>query len=99
LRARLAIALVGLAAATLCPPAHAAQSLRVGSLTLHRCSAGRSGWCGSLPRALDPTRPSGPGIAIGLRWLPAPGGRGAAHPAIVAVEGGPGYPSIGSLFE
>jgi pimeloyl-ACP methyl ester carboxylesterase len=85
------------ACAVLASSAHAAGGLRVGSLTLHRCGAGVHGWCGSLPRPLDPTRPRGPTIRIGFHWLPAnhPG----RHPALVAVEGGPGYPSTGSLFE
>jgi len=85
------------ACAAFASSAHAAGTLRVGSLTLHRCGAGQHGWCGSLPRALDPGRPHGPKIRIGFHWLPAnhPG----HHPALVAVEGGPGYPSTGSLFE
>jgi pimeloyl-ACP methyl ester carboxylesterase len=90
---------VALAAATLTAPAaaHGAQTLRVGTLDLHRCGAGKGGWCGSLPRPLDPARPSGPKIAIGLRWLPATDR--ARRPTLVTVEGGPGYPSIGSISE
>ncbi len=86
-----------IACAALSASAHAAASLRLGSLTLHRCGAGQHGWCGSLRRPLDPARPHGPKIGIGFHWLPAshPG----RQPALVAVEGGPGYPSTGSLFE
>ena len=100
-RRALIVVAVALACATLAAPAAAATGgarLRVGTLVLHRCGAGKSGWCGSLPRALDPTRPAGPKIAIGLRWLPATSGH-ARRPTLVAVEGGPGYPSIGSLVE
>jgi pimeloyl-ACP methyl ester carboxylesterase len=88
-----------LTCAALCAPAQAAggERLRVGDLVLHRCGAGKSGWCGSLARPLDPARPAGPTIAIGLRWLPATDR--ARRPTLVTVEGGPGYPSIGSLFE
>jgi hypothetical protein len=96
----LLLAAVALTCAAFCPPAGAAASgerLRVGALVLHRCGAGQSGWCGSPPRPLDPARPSGPKIAIGLRWLPATGR--ARSPTLVTVEGGPGYPSIGSLAE
>ncbi|HEX5900869.1 MAG TPA: hypothetical protein VFY32_15805, partial [Solirubrobacteraceae bacterium] len=98
-RRALALSTVALTCATLCAPASAAGSerLRVGALVLHHCGAGKSGWCGSLPRPLDPARPTGPKIAVGLRWLPATGH--ARRPTLVAVEGGPGYPSIGSLFE
>jgi len=55
------------------------------------------GWCGSIRRALDPAKPHGPNIKIGFQWLPPHGKR--KGPALVAVEGGPGYPSSGSLFE
>lgn len=79
--------------------AHAApKRLHVGSLTLYRCGDGSGGWCGSLPRRLDPTRPNGPHIGIGFRWVPA-SGRRDGRPPLVAVEGGPGYPSIGSIVE
>lgn len=44
----------------------AVSTLRVGSLTLQRCSGARA-WCGSLARPLDPARPSGPRIRIGLK--------------------------------
>src|SRR4051812_7945675 len=78
--------------------ADAKPTLRVGHATLHRCGGGLSGYCGSIRRALDPAKPRGARIKIGYRWLPA-SGRDAKEPAIVAVEGGPGYPSIGSTFE
>jgi pimeloyl-ACP methyl ester carboxylesterase len=52
--------------------------------------------CGTIQRPLDPQRPNGATITIGFelhrasnRTLPSLG-------TIVAVEGGPGYPSIGS---
>jgi pimeloyl-ACP methyl ester carboxylesterase len=98
MRTRLALLAALALTGALCSTADAAEHLRVGSLTLHRCGGGKSGWCGSLPRALDPTRPHGPHIRIGLRWLPATK-KAAGLPTVVAVEGGPGYPSIGSLFE
>src|SRR4051812_6471919 len=84
--------------ALFCVPAGAAtKKLRVGALTLERCGGGQHGWCGSVRRRLDPARPRGPKIDIAFHWLPA------SHPVgkipIVAVEGGPGYPSTGSLYE
>ena len=98
-RRAVAIACMAMAAATLSAPAQArgAERLRVGTLDLHRCGAGKGGWCGSLRRPLDPARPSGPKIDIGLRWLPAT--ERARRPTLVTVEGGPGYPSIGSISE
>src|SRR4051812_29478620 len=94
-----ALASVALAAAALiaAPAAGAATTKRVGSVELHRCGFAR-GWCGSVPRPLDPAKPNGPRIDIAFRWLPAGGGR-ARGPTLVAVEGGPGYPSIGSRPE
>jgi len=77
-------------------PAGAATK-RLGSVTLHSCGEGAHGWCGSLKRPLDPARPHGPNIDIAFHWLPA--SHPAKKPALVAVEGGPGYPSTGSLFE
>jgi pimeloyl-ACP methyl ester carboxylesterase len=79
-------------------PADAKPALRVGHAALHRCGGGLSGFCGSIRRALDPGKPRGPRISIGFRWLPA-SGHDSGDPAIVAVEGGPGYPSIGSTVE
>lgn len=79
-------------------PAEAKPTLRLGGATLHRCGKGVGGWCGSIMRALDPAKPRGPHIDIGFRWRPA-SGRDAGLPPIVAVEGGPGYPSIGSRSE
>jgi pimeloyl-ACP methyl ester carboxylesterase len=74
-----------------------ARTLRVGSLSLHSCPTHAPGWCGSIRRALDPGLRGGPRIPIAFEWLPAR----SAHPrgTIVAVEGGPGYPSTGSEVE
>jgi pimeloyl-ACP methyl ester carboxylesterase len=93
---RRVLAVVVLAALAV-PAGASAATLRVGALTLHRCAGERS-WCGSLSRPLDPRRPAGPAIRIGLKWIRAATGSRRA-PAIVAVEGGPGYPSIGSEVE
>jgi hypothetical protein len=79
--------------------AEAAQKrhLRLGSLTFHRCLPTRRGWCGSVSRPLDPARSHGARIRIGFQWLPPRHRR--SGPALVAVEGGPGYPSAGSVLE
>ncbi|HEY0632272.1 MAG TPA: alpha/beta hydrolase, partial [Thermoleophilaceae bacterium] len=91
----LAASLLAMVALAPTPTAQAAK--RVGSLQLHRCG-GIGGWCGSLPRPLDPAKPHGAQIRIGFRWQPA-SVRDSGQPAIVAVEGGPGFPSIGSRSE
>jgi pimeloyl-ACP methyl ester carboxylesterase len=90
--------LAALALTALLPATAAAKQerLEVGSLTLRPCDGHRTGWCGTLTRRLDPAR-ARPRIRIAFRWFPAR--ERATGPALVAVEGGPGYPSGGSLFE
>ena len=87
-----------LLAVGLTPAAAGATTLKKGSLTLKACGDVKGWWCGSLPRALDPAKPHGPHIGIDFRWRPPAGGK-AKGPALVAVEGGPGYPSTGSRVE
>ena len=89
--------LVCASAATAAP-----RTLRVGELTLHRCGPHRGpdhgpGWCTKVPRPLDPSLPDGPKIGIQTQWVPASDGHAVG--TIVAVEGGPGYPSTGSYDE
>ena len=89
------------------PPVFAAgtsapRTLTVGSLTLHRCGPHRGsdhgpGWCTKVPRPLDPGLRGGPKIGIQTQWVPARDGHAVG--TIVAVEGGPGYPSTGSYDE
>jgi pimeloyl-ACP methyl ester carboxylesterase len=79
-------ALVAAALLALAAPAQAKPRL-------HRCGGAV---CGSVPRPLDPARPHGRKIAIGFKLYRVAHPKG---PAIVAVEGGPGYPSIGSQVE
>jgi pimeloyl-ACP methyl ester carboxylesterase len=82
--------------------AAAPPTLRVGTLKLHRCGPRRGadhgpGWCTKVPRLLDPRLPEGPKIRIQTQWVPATDGHAVG--TIVAVEGGPGYPSTGSYDE
>src|ERR1700676_1220173 len=81
------------------PPATAgaagSDSVRVGTLTLHRCHPGSVAWCGSLPVPFDRTDPGAGVIDIGFVWYP-PTAPGPEAGTIVAEEGGPGYPSSGT---
>jgi pimeloyl-ACP methyl ester carboxylesterase len=86
------LAILAIAFLALSAPAQA--RVKVGSLMLHRCA---NAYCGALERPLDPRRAHSRTISVGFRYLPA--ARRARGPAIVAVEGGPGYPSIGSEVE
>jgi pimeloyl-ACP methyl ester carboxylesterase len=87
--------LVLAAMAILVPPASAA-TLHLGGARLHECRHS-PGFCGSLARPLDPSLRNGPQLPIRYKWLPATDQGSPPKGTIVAVEGGPGYPSIGSL--
>jgi hypothetical protein len=91
--ARLVVIAAALLAGIAAAPAHAA-TLKVGTLELRRRGGG---WCGTLARPLDPARPRGRSLDVFFRWFPA--AARASAPALVAVEGGPGYPSTGSKWE
>ncbi|HWD43338.1 MAG TPA: alpha/beta fold hydrolase [Actinomycetota bacterium] len=87
-----AIIAVGLA------PAAAAQEeepglLAVGRLLLDPCEDVEGAWCGGLRVPFDRAHPAAGTLRIAFEWYPA-----ELDPAgtIVAVEGGPGYPSTGS---
>ena len=71
-----------------------ADTINVGSLTLRSCG---SSYCGELSRPLDPAEPTGRRIDIAFRWYRA--SKTPTGPPIVAVEGGPGYPSTGTRVE
>ena len=76
----------------------AASMLRVGTQTLKLCASSPQAYCGTLSVPLDYATPAGPHIPIAYRFYPAsapPGGQAAG--TVVPVEGGPGYPSIGSV--
>ncbi len=70
-------------------------ALRLGSISLHRCLNGDY-YCGAVPVALDPAGRVPGKIDIAIAWLPRGNHSVRASGTIVAVEGGPGYPSIGS---
>ena len=100
LRAGLAACTVMLAGWLLAAGAVAAPAtITVGTQTLSHCSSSPLlAYCGRLRVPLDHEHPAGPRIAIAFRWYPAsapPGGQ--AQGTVVPVEGGPGYPSIGSV--
>ena len=71
-----------------------ADTLKVGSVQLRSCGAS---YCGSISRPLDPAKPTGRRIDIAFRWYRPP--KTPTGPPIVAVEGGPGYPSTGTRVE
>jgi len=70
------------------------ESLRVGAVELHRCLG--EYYCGAVRIPLDPARQVSGSIDIAIAWFPHSNRSARSAGTIVAVEGGPGYPSIGS---
>jgi pimeloyl-ACP methyl ester carboxylesterase len=88
---------VGTALTATAAPARRASST-VGAVTLTQCASAPVTYCGHLAVPLDRSDPGSPRIPIAFRWYPAaapPGGVAAG--TVVPVEGGPGYPSVGSV--
>jgi pimeloyl-ACP methyl ester carboxylesterase len=78
--------------------ARAATTLRLGSQTLKRCETSPLAYCGRLAVPLDYSDAGSPDITIAYRWYPASApADGRPSGTVVPVEGGPGYPSIGSV--
>jgi pimeloyl-ACP methyl ester carboxylesterase len=67
------------------------QALRMGALTLERCTA-PARWCGTLQRPLDPSGKTPGALAIYFEYYPH-SGPGPARGTLVPAEGGPGYPT------
>jgi pimeloyl-ACP methyl ester carboxylesterase len=70
-----------------------AVSIRVGTLRLRRCGHGPPTYCGHIRVPLDYASAKSPRITVSFRWLPA---LHHATGTILAVEGGPGFASIGT---
>jgi pimeloyl-ACP methyl ester carboxylesterase len=79
-------------------PAHASPAtLTLGSQTLGRCAASPLTYCGRIAVPLDYAQPAGPRITVAFRWYPAADLTAGSGHTVVPVEGGPGFPSIGSV--
>ncbi|MGO9560445.1 MAG: alpha/beta fold hydrolase [Acidimicrobiales bacterium] len=83
----------GASAATRSRPSH----LKVGSFELSRCQLGPTAYCGTTQVPLDWQASSGPSITVCFRWYPATDVKAPALGTLLPVEGGPGYPTIGSV--
>jgi pimeloyl-ACP methyl ester carboxylesterase len=67
------------------------RPIRVGSVTLPPCHVSRLAWCTRINVPLD-YRDSGAGhIKLGFQWYPATSGKAVG--TILAVQGGPGFPT------
>ena len=91
-----ALLAAALAAGPLGPAVAAAapKELTVGRVKLRPCKDLPGAWCGRLRVPFDRADPRAGTIPIGFEWYPAASGRAAG--TVVAMEGGPGYPSTGS---
>jgi pimeloyl-ACP methyl ester carboxylesterase len=71
----------------------------VGSQTLRRCRTAPVAYCGRLSVPLDEFDPSltAATLSIAYVWYPATDPSVPATGTVLPVEGGPGYPSIGSV--
>jgi pimeloyl-ACP methyl ester carboxylesterase len=65
--------------------------IRVGSVTIPPCHASRLAWCTRINVPLDYRDPAAGHIKLGFQWYPAT--RGHAVGTILAVQGGPGFPT------
>ena len=92
-----ALLLAAITAVGLPPGPAAAQEedgqLVVGRLHLDPCQDVEGAWCGNLRVPFDRADPAAGTIPITFEWYPA---EQASVGTIVAMEGGPGYPSTGS---
>jgi pimeloyl-ACP methyl ester carboxylesterase len=76
----------------------APPTIVVGTQTLTECGTSPAKYCGRLSVPLDYSQPSGPKIRITYAWYPAEDpANGVAAGTVVPVEGGPGFPSSGSV--
>jgi pimeloyl-ACP methyl ester carboxylesterase len=88
-----AISAVGLNPGTAGAQEEADGTLIVGRLALTPCPDLEGAWCGHLRVPYDRADPAAGTIRINFEWYPA---EQSPVGTIVAMEGGPGYPSTGS---
>ena len=92
-----ALLLAAITVVSLAPAMAVAQEaddqLAVGRLRLDPCEEVDGAWCGTLRVPFDRADPAAGTIPVNFEWYPA---EQAPVGTLVAVEGGPGYPSTGS---
>jgi pimeloyl-ACP methyl ester carboxylesterase len=76
-------------------PAPAKPEIRVGTLKLRRCTDAPA-YCGKLPRKIDASGEVPGEITIGFQFYPHLDQEQPPLEPIIAMEGGPGYPSTGT---
>jgi pimeloyl-ACP methyl ester carboxylesterase len=68
------------------------KPIRVGTLTLAPCRGFPGAWCTKIAVPYDYSDPAAGTIRLGFLWYPATSGH-AINGTILAVQGGPGYPT------
>ncbi len=76
-------------------PKPSQAEIQVGSLRLRRCK-GAPAYCGAIIRALDPSGSTPGTIKVGFQFYPHLNSTAQHLETIVAMEGGPGYPTTES---
>src|SRR5206468_94028 len=76
-------------------PKPSESEIQVGSLRLRRCK-GVPAYCGAIIRALDPSGATRDTIKVGFQFYPHVSSSSPQLETIVAMEGGPGYPTTES---
>jgi pimeloyl-ACP methyl ester carboxylesterase len=66
--------------------------IRVGSVTIPPCKVSRLAWCTRINVPLDYRNSAAGHIKLGFQWYPATSGK-ATGGTILAVQGGPGFPT------
>ena len=85
-------------AAPLAVPGAAAprKPIKVGTITIPPCKASRLAWCTRINVPLDYRDKAAGHIKLGFQWYPATNRKHRPEGTILAVEGGPGFPTTGS---
>jgi pimeloyl-ACP methyl ester carboxylesterase len=65
--------------------------IKVGSVTIPPCQVSRLAWCTRINVPLDYRQAAAGNLKLGFQWYPATSGKAAG--TILAVQGGPGYPT------
>ncbi len=89
---------VAQAAPAMASATSAPKTLKLGKITVSRCSTAPLTYCGGMSVPLDYGSKVSPLIHIGFLWVPA-AKRNHPKGTVLAVEGGPGFMTFGTEFQ
>jgi pimeloyl-ACP methyl ester carboxylesterase len=90
---RPAVPATRLAPAALPPAAGHRHPIRVGTITIPPCKVSRLAWCTRINVPLDYRDPAAGHLKLGFQWYPATNRTARPKGTILAVQGGPGFPT------